>query len=248
LKGEKGRLVTVKGRCTLDRLVSFNKGLTEYQKEAVRGFVLAPVLKYCSFSMERNLALALVKAWVPRRRAFWLGERLVPFSVFDVALTTGMPATGELVSFEEEHVTTEIRELVRERVHKLEQRELRRRKGRGGSRANRVYKNFIAAMVYVCERYAGEEHLELWQKMYAWFVLSSVFFPRGMYAAAWEMERYANDVARMSNYAWAEAIWRYLVDALDDMQRRLAHAVSEIQFNGFSLLLQVTLTCNSMMR
>ena len=65
--------------------------------------------------MERNLALALVKAWVPRRRAFWLGERLVPFSVFDVALLTGMPATGERVSFEEEHVTMEIGELVRER-------------------------------------------------------------------------------------------------------------------------------------
>ena len=46
LKGEKGRVITVKGRCTLDRLVSFNKGLTEYQKEAVRGSVLAPVLKY----------------------------------------------------------------------------------------------------------------------------------------------------------------------------------------------------------
>ena len=61
------------------------------------------------------------------------------------------------------------------------------------------------------------------------------------------IEGESNDVAGMSNYAWAEAIWRYLVDALDDMQRRLAHAVSEIQFNGFSLLLQVTLTSNCMM-
>jgi len=110
-----------------------------------------------------------------------------------------------------------------------------------------VYKNFIAAMLYVCERYTREEHLELWQKMYAWFVLSGVFFSRGVYAAAWEMERYANDVAGMSNYAWAEAKWRYLVGALDDMQRRLAHAVSEIQFNGFSLLLQVRLTCHCIM-
>ena len=39
----------MKGRCTLDPLVSFNKELTEYQKEAVRGSVLAPVLKYRSF-------------------------------------------------------------------------------------------------------------------------------------------------------------------------------------------------------
>jgi len=46
---------------------------------------------------------------------------LVPFSVFDVALMTRMPATGEPVNFDEEHVTTKIRDLVRERVHELEQ-------------------------------------------------------------------------------------------------------------------------------
>jgi len=189
--------------------------------------------------MERKLALALVKAWVPRRRAFWVGERLISFSVFDAALMTGMPATGERVIFDEEHVTTEIGDLVRQRVHEVEQQELRRRKVRGGAKENRVYKNFVDAMVYLCERYAGEEHLQLWQKMYAWFVLSGVFFPQGLYAAAWEKERYANDVAGMSKYAWAEAIWRYLVEALDDMERRLAHVGSEIQFNGFSLLLQV---------
>jgi len=72
-------------------------------------------LNYCSFSMERNLALALVKAWVPQRRAFRVGERLVPFSVFDVAFMTGMPATGEKVNFEEENVETQIGNLVRER-------------------------------------------------------------------------------------------------------------------------------------
>ena len=239
LDGEKGRVVTVKGRCTLDRLVTLNNSMTEYQKEAVRGSVLAPVLKYCSLSMERNLALALVKAWVPRRRAFRLGERLVLFSVFDVALLTGMPATGERVDFSEEHVTTEIGDLVRQRVNEVEQQELRRRKGRARGKDNRVFKNFVAAMVYQCERFAGEEHLPLWLKMYTWFVLSGVFFPRGVYVAAWELERYANDVAGMSQYAWAEAIWRYLVEALDDMQRRLPHAASEIQFNGFSTLLQV---------
>ena len=60
-----------------------------------------------------------------------------------------------------------------------------------------------------------------------------------MYVAAWEIERYADDVQGMAQYAWAEAVWRYLVDAIEDMQRRLSNPVSEIQFNGFSLLLQV---------
>jgi len=68
--------------------------MIEYQREAVMGTVLGPILKYCTFEMERNLALALLKAWVPRRKAFRLGNRLVLFSVFDVALMTGLAAVG----------------------------------------------------------------------------------------------------------------------------------------------------------
>jgi len=52
-------------------------------------------------------------------------------------------------------------------MHEGEQRELRRRKVRGGMKDNRVYKNFIAGKVYLCERYGGEEQLDLWLKFYA---------------------------------------------------------------------------------
>ena len=141
-------------------MVSLNNRMIEYQKQAMMRSMLAPILKYYTFEMERNLALAPVKAWILRRRAFWVGERLVPFSVFDVALMTRMPATGEPVNFDEELVTTEIKDLVRERVYEVEQQELRRRKVQAGTKENRVCKNFIAAMVYLCERYAGEEHLD----------------------------------------------------------------------------------------
>ena len=64
-----------------------------------------------------------------------------------------------------------------------------------------------------------------------------MLFPRAVYGAAWELERYADDVQGMSRYAWAEAVWWYLVDAIEDTQRRLSRPVSQIQFNGFSLLL-----------
>ena len=238
---EKGGGVTIRGRCTLERVVSMNKGLTEYRREAVMATVLRLMLKYCTFEMERNLALALVKAWVPRKKAFRLGRRLVPFSVFDVALMTGLPAVGEEVDFKEDTATTEFGNLVRQRVKEAEQEELNRRKGRARTKDNRVYKNFIAAMVYLCEQNAREEQLQVWLKLYTWFVMSGVLFPRGVYVAAWELERYADDVQGLSRYAWAEAVWRYLVDAIEDMQRRLSSDVSQIQCNGFSLLLQVTL-------
>jgi len=104
VSGEKGGGVIIRGKCTLERVVSMNKRITEYQREAVKGTVFAPILKYCPFEMEKNLALALVKAWVPRRKAFRVGSRLIPFSIFDVALINGLPAVGQQVNFSEEPV------------------------------------------------------------------------------------------------------------------------------------------------
>jgi len=140
------------------------KEMKKFQKRAVNATVLAPVLKYTKFVMERNLALALVKCWVPQSRAFRLVDWLVPFSVFDVALLIGLPVTGEMVSFQDDGTMTEIGEMVRKRV---EEEELRRRKVGGRNRENRVYKSGVAAMVYLLERNAGEEQLELWLKLYA---------------------------------------------------------------------------------
>ena len=166
------------------------------------------MLKYTKFVMEQNLALTLVKCWVLRSRAFRLVDRLVPFSVFDVVLLTGLPTTGEMVLFEDDGTMIEIGEMVRKRV---EEEELRRRKVGGRSRENWVYQSGVAAMVYLLERNAGEEQLELWLKLYAWLVLSGLLFPREVYGAVWELQRYGNDVHGMSCYAWVETVWHYIV-------------------------------------
>ncbi|KAJ8432347.1 hypothetical protein Cgig2_021117 [Carnegiea gigantea] len=168
------------------------------------GYVLRPVLEYRTFDMVRNLAFALVETWVPRSKAFMLPDRLVPFSVFDVALLTALPIIGERVKFDDDSVMTKYGKMVRARVQKAKQEDLRKKKVGEGRKDTHVYKNFIAAMVYL----------------------------------SWELERYANDVNGMNRYAWIEAVWRYLVQCLDDMQQRLCNPVSQIQFNRCCLLLQ----------
>ncbi|KAJ8427980.1 hypothetical protein Cgig2_017467 [Carnegiea gigantea] len=47
------------------------------------------------------------------------------------------------------------------------------------------------------------------------------------------------DIHGMGEYAWAEAIWRVLVEAIEEMQRKLEGPVSDVQMNGFFLLIQV---------
>jgi len=111
-KRGKGRGVSISGRCTLEQVVSLNNGMTDYQKQAMIGLVLAPILKYYTFEMERNLALALVKTWVPRSKAFRLGDRLLPSSVFDVALMAGLPTVGQQVDFHEDTLMTEFGNII----------------------------------------------------------------------------------------------------------------------------------------
>jgi len=66
--------------------------------------------------MQHELTTVLVMAWVPRRRGFRLAGRVVPFSVFDVTLMTGLPATSEIVQFSDKGKATEVGRLVRQRM------------------------------------------------------------------------------------------------------------------------------------
>ncbi|KAJ8422651.1 hypothetical protein Cgig2_032399 [Carnegiea gigantea] len=51
---------------------------------------------------KRDLMTALVMAWVARKKGFRLAGRVVPFSVFDVALFTGFSAIDKQVQFGDE--------------------------------------------------------------------------------------------------------------------------------------------------
>ena len=107
-------LVSVRGRCTLGKICKFNKTQEPYQKEPIEWTILKSILKYHPFSMQRELTAALVKAWVPRRIAFRLVGRPVPFSVYCIALFTGFPVTGKIVEFGENDLsTTELVRMVR---------------------------------------------------------------------------------------------------------------------------------------
>lgn len=86
--------------------------------------------------------------------------------------------------------------------------------------------------------------MDLWLKLFTWFVLSGLMFPHSVYQATWELQRPANDVQGVSRYAWVKAVWQYLVQCLDDVQRRLCNSISQLQFKGFSVLQASVLNYN----
>lgn len=124
--------VSVRGRCTLELICDFKKKMEGYHREAVERTIFKPVLEYRGFSMQRELTTALVMAWVPQKKGFRLAGRVVSFSVFDVALFTGFPATSKQVQFGDESEQTLLGRLVRERMGKYveeKRQKLKREKG-----------------------------------------------------------------------------------------------------------------------
>jgi len=80
----------------------------------------------------------------------------------------------------------------------------------------------------------------MWLQIYAFFILSGVLFLRTPYGAAWSLLHYVEDMNAMREYAWAEAVWRVLVETIEDTQKKLSESpLSEVQLNGFCVLIQV---------
>jgi len=117
-RGSRGIVpVSVRERCTLEMICQFKDALQPYHKDVIEGTILKMILEYRTFSMQRELTPALVKAWVPRRKAFRLTGRLVPLSVYNVAFFTCLPVICKIVEFGEDDLsTTELERMVRLRM------------------------------------------------------------------------------------------------------------------------------------
>ncbi|KAJ8425145.1 hypothetical protein Cgig2_032651 [Carnegiea gigantea] len=208
--------------------------------DAILGTVLRPVLEYGEMAMERHLTLALIQAWDRRRKAFRIASREVRFTVFDVALFTGLPGTGKKVELDREEVSTEVGDMVRARMGEWERKEMARRVPRRSGKKRRFLKHYVNVMMELCDENAQEDRVGIWLRLYAFIVLSGVLFPRTPYGAAWSLLRYVDDVEGMGQYAWAEAVWQVVVDFIEDTQRKLCRGpLSEVQLNGLCLLIQV---------
>ncbi|KAJ8422141.1 hypothetical protein Cgig2_002649 [Carnegiea gigantea] len=92
--------VVLRHQCTLEAVCSLNFELEDFQKSAIEEIVWSPVLKYKPLVIDRHLARALVESWIPETKTIKIDYREVPFSVYDVALLTGLPIAGKQVTFE----------------------------------------------------------------------------------------------------------------------------------------------------
>ena len=95
-------------------------------------------------------------------------------------------------------------------------------------------------MAELCEENSDDDRVGLWLQIYAFVILSGVLHPCTPYGAAWTLLHYVEDMNEIREYAWAEAVWRVLVETIEDTQKKLSKGpLSEVQLNGFCVLIQV---------
>ena len=91
--------------------------------------------------MNGHLVRVLIEYWNSDTKSFKIGRREVPFSLYDVALITGLPAHGKRILFERSEATGEVEELLKGVMDDHVSRERGRR--RMLDKDMRIYRNYI---------------------------------------------------------------------------------------------------------
>ncbi|KAJ8426190.1 hypothetical protein Cgig2_010827 [Carnegiea gigantea] len=120
---------------------------------------------------------------------------------------TGLPVTGRRVEFDGEEVNGDLGRMVRERIAEVKSHKEGRRS---------ILQNYMCALYDLCKENTEEDNIGLWMQLFVWMVLSGLFFSGTPYGGPRCMERYDSNVQHFREYAWAEIVWRFLVQSLDE--------------------------------
>ena len=193
----------------------------------------SPVLKYKLFVMDKHLVRALMESWVPK---FRIGRREVPFSVYDVASLTGLPAMGKHATFDQGEGPCEVKDVVKAAMDDHISRERARRWT--GHADMRMYWNYVSVIIELCKQNNTLERLGMFTKLYALLVMSGLLFPRTVVGLTWELIGMTEDVFGMAEYNWSQAVWSFPVEAIEEAKEKIP-IKKNLQIHGFIMILQV---------
>ena len=82
--------------CIVSKLRDVNKSLSEPCKRQLQTTPFGWLLNlHCNIEVSGRMLEVMVASWNGDQRAFHVGDRLIPFTLYDVALMLGLPVRGE---------------------------------------------------------------------------------------------------------------------------------------------------------
>uniref|UniRef100_A0A2N9ETW2 Aminotransferase-like plant mobile domain-containing protein n=1 Tax=Fagus sylvatica TaxID=28930 RepID=A0A2N9ETW2_FAGSY len=94
----------IRHHCIVSKLMDVNKSLSEQCKRQLQTTPFGWLLNlHCNIEASGRMLEVMLASWNVDERAFQVGDRLIPFTLYDVALILGLPVRGEPIDCNQSH-------------------------------------------------------------------------------------------------------------------------------------------------
>jgi hypothetical protein len=94
----------IRHHCIISKLRDVNKSLFEPCKRQLQITQFGWLLNlHCNIEASGRMLEVMVASWNVDKHAFQVGDRLIPFTLYDVALILGLPVRGEPIDCNQSH-------------------------------------------------------------------------------------------------------------------------------------------------
>uniref|UniRef100_A0A2N9HW97 Aminotransferase-like plant mobile domain-containing protein n=1 Tax=Fagus sylvatica TaxID=28930 RepID=A0A2N9HW97_FAGSY len=198
-----------------------NKSLSEECKSQLQTTPFGWLLNlHCNIEASGRILEVMATSWNADARAFQVGDRLIPFTLYDIALILGLPVRGEPIDCNQSHSGGSV-------VEKLLNRHLKTTSPERTQLVTLLTKPSIQVPNRV--------------RLYIALVFSYFLFPTTSKKVNPSLLPLLDDRANLGTYAWGKAVYDFLVSGLSraasSMQAKKGRGNLHIQ--GCTALLQI---------
>uniref|UniRef100_A0A2N9IFH2 Aminotransferase-like plant mobile domain-containing protein n=1 Tax=Fagus sylvatica TaxID=28930 RepID=A0A2N9IFH2_FAGSY len=94
----------IRHHCIVSKLMDVNKSLSEECKSQLQTTPFGWLLNlHCNIEASGRMLEVMATSWNADARAFQVGDRLIPFTLYDIALILGLPVRGEPIDCNQSH-------------------------------------------------------------------------------------------------------------------------------------------------
>ena len=94
----------IRHHCIVSKLRDVNKSLSKPYKRQLQTTSFGWLLNlHCNIEANGRMLEVMVASWNVDERAFQVGDRVIPFTLYDVALILGLPVRGEPIDCNQSH-------------------------------------------------------------------------------------------------------------------------------------------------
>ena len=207
------------------KLMEVNKSLSDQCKRQLRTTPFGWLLNlYCNIEASGRMLEVMLATWNAGERAFQVGDKLIPFTLYDVALILGLPVMGEPIDCNKSHAGVSLVETLL--VTHFKTAWLERTK---------MVTLLTKPSIKVSDRV----------RLYMALVLSYFLFPTTNKKVTTNLLPLLDDIPKLGSYAWGKAVYEYLVSGLNRVvaSKKAQKNRGNLHIQGCTTLLQVKCFC-----